>query len=94
MPNYYRIMLGPGSKFAEQCHLGNFVGVDFLEDVDLTNRLPENWRDFNMEFIPIYLSKLPEKTKVVAGLACGSLWTVSKGIQVGTEESHMLEVKI
>jgi restriction system protein len=83
MPNYYRIMLGPGSKFAEQCYLGNFVGVDFLEEIDLTNRLPENWKDFNKEFIPIYLSKLPEKSKVVAGLACGSLWTVCIGIQLG-----------
>jgi restriction system protein len=83
MKNYYRIMLGPGSKFAEQCEQGNFIGVDFLEDIDLTNRLPENWRDFNKEFVPIYLSRYPEKNKVTAGLACGSLWTLSKGIRIG-----------
>lgn len=83
MINYYRIMLGPGSKFAEQCKQGSFIGVDFLEDIDLTNRLPENWKDFNKEFVPIYLSRYPEKNKVTAGLGCGSLWTLSKGIKIG-----------
>jgi restriction system protein len=83
MKNYYRIMLGPKSIFAEQCKQGNFIGVDFLEDIDLTNRLPENWRDFNKEFIPIHQKRNPERSKVGSGLACGSLWMVSKGIQIG-----------
>jgi restriction system protein len=45
--------------------------------------LPENWRVFNQQFIPVYQQKFPDKSKVSAGLACGALWTISKGIQVG-----------
>ena len=31
----------------------------------------------------MFLASNPEKTRVAAGLACGALWTVSKGLQVG-----------
>jgi restriction system protein len=33
--------------------------------------------------IPIYLKENPGKSKISAGLACGMLWTISKGIQIG-----------
>jgi restriction system protein len=45
--------------------------------------LPDNWRDFNKEFIPLFLEQNPDKTKVSAGLACGMLWTIAKGVQIG-----------
>jgi restriction system protein len=77
---YYRIMLGQKSIYASECFAGNFIGTDFGIEQDLTNKLPEEWRAFNEEFIPIYLSKHPDKTKIGAGLACGALWRVSKGI--------------
>ena len=83
MKNYYRIMLGKGSKYAAECIAGHFIGVDYGMHMDLTDRLPDEWRTFNKEFIPIYLAKYPEKTRVVAGLACGTLWTVAKGVQRG-----------
>jgi len=83
MKNYYRIMLGQKSMYAEEAHKGNFIGAGWLEDMDLTNKLSENWRDFNKAMIPVYLEKYPDKTKVAAGLACGSLHTISKGIQLG-----------
>lgn len=82
MKNYYRIMLGRKSIYAEEAYKGNFIGADFSLDVNLTTKLPDNWRDFNKEFIPIYLEKHPDKTKVAAGLACGFLHTVAKGIQI------------
>lgn len=83
MKEYYRIILGRQSKFADECLNGNFIGADFIGDVDLTGKLPENWRDFNQEFIPVWLDQNPEKSKVAAGLACGMLWTISKGINIG-----------
>lgn len=83
MKNYYRIMLGAKSVFAEKGYKGNFIGVDFLWDVDLTGKLPDNWRDFNHKYIPVFLEKNPAKSKIAAGLACGALWTLAKGIQVG-----------
>lgn len=81
--SYYRIMLGRKSAHAEQCYQGGFIGGDWGLNFDLSNRLPDNWRDFNKEFIPIFLEKNPEKSKVTAGLACGMLHTICKGISIG-----------
>lgn len=80
---YFRIMLGRGHSFAEECFNGGFIGADFGINQDLTEELPENWREFNSKFIPIYISNHPEKSKVAAGLACGALHTISKGIKIG-----------
>lgn len=83
MKNYYRIMLGRKSAFAEEAYKGNYIAAGFIKDRDLTSHLPDNWRDFNKEFIPLFLEQNPDKTKVSAGLACGMLWTITKGVQVG-----------
>ena len=83
MKNYYRVMLGRKSVYAEEAYKGNFIPAGFIKDKDLTNRLSDNWRDFNKEFIPLFLEQNPDKTKVSAGLACGMLWTIAKGIQIG-----------
>ena len=83
MRNYYRIMLGAKSAHADECFKGNFIGADFTIKEDLSKNLPDNWRDFNKNFIPVFLNNLPQKSKVSAGLSCGALWTVSKGINVG-----------
>lgn len=81
--NYYRVMLGRSSVYAHECLAGNFVGADFGIEQDLTYKLPEQWKDFNKEFIPVVMTADPKKTKIGAGLACGALWTVAKGIRKG-----------
>jgi restriction system protein len=83
MKKYYRVMLGKKSIYAEECFTGNFIGVNFGITQDLTNKLPDEWRAFNEEFIPIFLKDHPDKTKIGAGLMCGALWTVAKGIKIG-----------
>jgi len=83
MKSYYRVMLGRKSVYAEEAYRGNYIGAGFLKDKDLTHHLPDNWRDFNKEFIPLYLEQNPDKTKVAAGLACGMLWTIAKEIETG-----------
>ncbi len=83
MKSYYRVMLGPKSVHADECFSGNFIGTDFGINQDLAKKLPDEWRAFNKEFIPVFLAAHPDKTKIGAGLACGALWTVSKGIQKG-----------
>lgn len=83
MRNYYRVMLGRKSVYAEECFAGGFIGTDFDIELDLKGKLPDEWRAFNKEFIPVYLAKRPDKSKIAAGLACGALWTVSKGILSG-----------
>lgn len=83
MKSYYRVMLGQKSVFADQCFKGNFMGVDFGIAEDLTPSLPDAWREFNKAFIPVYLKGHPDKSKIAAGLACGNLWVVAKGIRIG-----------
>ena len=76
-------MLGRASAHAQECLKNSFIGCDFEFEIDLSNKLYDNWRDFNKEFIPYYLKKHPEKSKVTAGLACGATHTICKGIKVG-----------
>ena len=76
-------MLGRKSLYAEEAYDNNFIGAGWLADIDLKTKLSENWRDFNEKMIPIYLEQYPSKSKISAGLACGMLWTISKGIQIG-----------
>lgn len=83
MKDYRRVMLGSGSKFVPECYEKNFIGLDYGLEQDLKNHLPENWREFNDQFIPVYLENHPDKTKVAAGLACGNLWVVCKGLSEG-----------
>ncbi len=83
MKGYYRVMLGRKSVHAQEAFDGSFVGTDFGIGENLSDRLPEQWQQFNREFIPVYLSGHPDKSKIAAGLACGAIWTVSKGIKVG-----------
>jgi restriction system protein len=80
---YYRIMLGKKSAFAQQCHDEKWFGGGWGIKQDLTKELVENWRDFNAKFIPVYLKSNPGKSKVAAGLACGMLHTIGKGINQG-----------
>ena len=83
MKRYFRIMLGKSSLFAPEARAGGFIGVDWFSGIDLAKHLPDNWRDFNKEFIPTYMEEFPEKSKVAAGLSCGFTWTVAKGIKQG-----------
>lgn len=83
MKNYYRIMLGRKSMHAPECFAGGFIGADYEIHQDLKGKLPEEWREFNKQFIPVFLAGHPGKTKIGAGLACGALWSVAKGIKKG-----------
>jgi restriction system protein len=83
MKRYFRMMLGQRSIYSAECLAGNFIGVDFDIHQDLTASLPEDWRAFNKQFIPVFLSAKPEKSKVAAGLACGMLWSLAMGLKQG-----------
>ena len=83
MKNYFRVMLGAKSAYAALCREQGFIGADYQIAQDLSADLFDNWRDFNQKYRPIFLGAHPEKTMIGAGLACGALWTVAKGIQKG-----------
>lgn len=76
-------MLGRGSMYAKMCREEGFIGADFDINMDLSDSLYENWRDFNAKFIPVWMEKVPGKSKTSAGLACGFLWTIIKGLKIG-----------
>lgn len=79
----YRVMLGRQSIHAAECLAGGFIGADFGIEQDLSGQLHEEWRQFNAAFIPVFLAGHPGKSRIAAGLACGALWTVAKGIRAG-----------
>jgi restriction system protein len=81
--SYYRVMLGKSSMHADACFAGGFLGTDFDVKESLAGKLPEDWRTFNKTWVPIFMAKHPNKSKISAGLSCGFLWTVSKGIKSG-----------
>tara|TARA_R110000744_G_scaffold380514_1_gene501617 strand:- start:18720 stop:19652 length:933 start_codon:yes stop_codon:yes gene_type:complete len=83
MKSYYRIMPGSKSRFASECFDGGYIGADYGIAQDLRDHLPDEWRAFNREFIPVVMANIPGKTKVGAGLACGMLHTVCKGMLNG-----------
>lgn len=83
MKKFYRVLPGRKCVYAEECLIGGFIGAQSSFDQDLTGRLPGDWRTFNAECIPIMLGKKPGLSKVSAGLSCGFLWTIAKGIQEG-----------
>jgi restriction system protein len=83
MKKFYRIMLGAGSIYAAECFAGGFIGAHLSIDENLAGRLPDEWRAFNHAFIPVWLNAHPDRSKIAAGLACGFLWTIAKGIRVG-----------
>jgi len=80
---YYRIMLGRQSIFSEECYTGQFIGADFDFDFDLSDTLPENASEFRRTFIPYFLERRPDRSRIAAGLACGALHTVCKAIRRG-----------
>ncbi|MGM0580735.1 MAG: endonuclease NucS domain-containing protein [Bacteroidota bacterium] len=83
MKAYYKVMSGSKSKYASQCRQEGFTGVDYQMDIDFSGDFPENWRDFNEMFIPEYLIRHPDKSKIAAGLACGTIWVVCYHAKIG-----------
>ena len=76
-------MLGRAGRFAKMCREEGYIGANFDIKKDLSGSLPENWRQFNEETIPLWLESNPGKSKTAAGVACGFLWTIAKGLQIG-----------
>lgn len=83
MKQYNRIMLGEHGKYLQECLDGNYIGTDFLTDVDLSNTdtIDESfWRKL---MISKYLEIHPDRSIGTARNAIGFLWTVSFGLQEG-----------
>ncbi len=80
---YKRIMLGRKSVNADDAIKGGFICAGFLFGMDLTGKFPDEWRDFNRQMIPVWMEQNPDRSKVAAGLACGMLHTICRGLRNG-----------
>ena len=76
-------MLGRKSVHAQNSRDGEFIGADYGMYLNLKNKFPDNWKEFNKQYIPVYLEKNPGKSKVAAGLACGAIHTICKHLKDG-----------
>lgn len=83
MKSYYRIILGAKNACAPEGFSEGFIGGNFDVAENLSGKLPSEWRTFNKAFIPVFLSRNTDKSRIAAGLACGFLWTIAKGIRPG-----------
>jgi restriction system protein len=83
MTKYYRVSLGKGGAFASQAFEEGWIGTGWLASTDLTGQFPENWRDFNRQFVPVLVATGESKNNISAGLGCGMTWTVGRGIEEG-----------
>ena len=75
-------MLGAKSIHAKQCREGGFIFAHFGIELDLSNELTEDFKSFTAKWRP-YLVEKEGKSAVAAGLNCGALWTICKGISIG-----------
>lgn len=68
---------------APTCFAEGFIGIDDDLQRDLQPYLTDDWRQLNAKLVPIFLELYPTKSRIAAGLACGVMWTVCRGILKG-----------
>lgn len=81
--SYFRVRLGEGAIYASECIEGGFIGGHWGFVEDLSGEFGDDWRQFNARFRPVYLERHPNKSPVAAGLACGMLWSICRGMKIG-----------
>jgi len=80
---FCRVIPGKGYVHFAEVKAGGYIGTDFNLQVDLSSNLPDKWTDFNMALRPAYLEGNPGKSRISAGMALGSIWTLSKWMRPG-----------
>ena len=83
MKQYNRIMLGEGGKFIKDCLDNNYIGVNFLKDVDLSDIPHTDENAWKQKLVGLYLTTNPEKSVGTARMAVGFLWTACYGLRTG-----------
>jgi hypothetical protein len=83
MKQYNRIMLGEHGKYLQECLEGNYIGTDFLADLDLSDTETLDETSWRKSMISKYLEIHPDRSIGTARNAIGFLWTVSFGLQNG-----------
>jgi len=77
---YYKFMLGAGSRYADECFLGSFIGVWYEIDEDLTEGF-YNREVTREEFEMRYLPLLEERNR--GRPSCNQLWKFYREMNIG-----------
>lgn len=83
MKQYNRIMLGEHGKYLPDCLENNYVGTNFLPDVDLSAFDPSEEAKWRKQMVELFLQKHPDKSIGTARNSIGFLWTVCYGLKDG-----------
>jgi restriction system protein len=83
MPTFYRVHLGSGGKYANECIAGGYIGVSFRIPIDFTGAFGESWREFNKRFIPQYQQIHADSSRIAAGIAGGAIYVIGQQMQNG-----------
>lgn len=83
MKQYNRIMLGEHGKYLPDCLENNYVGTNFLPDVDMTTFDPSDETKWRKQMVELFLQKHPDKSIGTARNSIGFLWTVCYGLKDG-----------
>ena len=83
MKKYFRVMLGSGSKYAQECLDHGFVGIDFGFNESLKPYMVGTWADHKDSLKEAFIKYNPDKTPVGLGLCTGALSNFGSWIEVG-----------
>lgn len=76
-------MLGEGGRYVKDCLDNNYIGVNFLKDIDLSNIPHTDESVWKQNLVAKYLESHPDKTSATARMAIGFMWTVCYGLKTG-----------
>ena len=83
MKKYFRMFLGSGSEYVKECIEKGFIGIHYGFHESLAPYLEDTFAASRSKLKPVYLGFNPNKSPVGAGLSCGALWTIARGMQHG-----------
>lgn len=83
MKQYNRIMLGEGGRHIKDCLDKNYIGVNFLKDIDLSEIPNVDESVWRQTLVNKYLQVNPDKSIGTARPSIGFLWTVCYGLKIG-----------
>lgn len=76
-------MLGEHGIYLNNCLKHNYIGVNFLNDINLTDTQYSNENAWRQQMIKTYLEKHPDRSVQAARNSIGFLWTVCFGLKIG-----------
>lgn len=83
MKQYNRIMLGEHGKYINDCLTNNYIGANFIRNIDLSKTPYNNEELWRQQLASKYLEYNPDKSIGTARNSVGFLWTICFGLKIG-----------